>query len=78
MATHLEVVRLQHGLELSQLLVRDLPLPLQLPPPLGDHGDQALLPLHPLLEGLGEVGGANLANVPDKGLAKKTIASFHF
>ena len=48
----LEVGGVEHVLELSELLVRDLALPLQLATALGDHGAEVLVLVHPLLEGL--------------------------
>merc|ERR1719300_1026389 len=59
----LEVGGRQHVLELGELLVGDLPLPLQLAAALLDHGAQTRVVVHKLLEGLGEALGSELADV---------------
>merc|ERR1719419_1544131 len=59
----LEVGGGEHVLQLGELLVGDLPLPLQLATALLDHGAQTRVVVHELLEGLGEALGAELADV---------------
>merc|ERR1719391_587169 len=59
----LEVGGGEHVLQLGELLVGDLPLPLQLAAALLNHGAQTRVVIHVLLEGLGEALGAKLADV---------------
>merc|ERR1719348_2294015 len=59
----LEVGGGKHVLELGELLVGDLPLPLKLATALLDHGAQTRVVVHELLEGLGEALGSELADV---------------
>merc|ERR1719419_198205 len=59
----LEVGGGEHVLELGELLVGDLPLPLKLATALLDHGAQTRVVVHELLEGLGEALGSELADV---------------
>merc|ERR1719300_905016 len=59
----LEVGGRQHVLELGELLVGDLSLPLKLATALLNHGAQTRVVIHVLLEGLGEALGAELADV---------------
>merc|ERR1719381_184094 len=59
----LEVGGGEHVLQLGELLVGDLPLPLQLAAALLNHGAQTRVVIHVLLEGLGEALGSELADV---------------
>merc|ERR1719381_460175 len=59
----LEVGGGEHVLQLGELLVGDLPLPLQLATALLNHGAQTRVVIHVLLEGLGEALGSELADV---------------
>merc|ERR1719348_1759783 len=59
----LEVGGGEHVLELGELLVGDLPLPLKLATALLDHGAQTRVVIHVLLEGLGEALGSELTDV---------------
>merc|ERR1719516_366193 len=59
----LEVGGGEHVLELGELLIGDLPLPLKLATALLDHGAQTRVVVHELLEGLGEALGSELADV---------------
>merc|ERR1719300_724905 len=59
----LEVGGGEHVLQLGELLVGDLSLPIQLAAALLNHGAQTRVVIHVLLEGLGEALGAELADV---------------
>merc|ERR1712117_899925 len=59
----LELGCVKHVLEVSQLLVRDLPLPLKLTSALCDHVPEACMVVHPPLERFWEPVGANLTDV---------------
>merc|ERR1719175_294781 len=59
----LEVGGGEHVLQLGELLVGDLSLPLQLAAALLNHGEQTRVVIHVLLEGLGEALGSELADV---------------
>ena len=58
----LKVLSGEEDLQLLQLLVRDLALPLQLATALLDHGAQVTVSVHVLEEALGEALGSDLAN----------------
>merc|ERR1719391_956986 len=62
----LEVGGGEHVLQLGELLVGNLSLPLQLAAALLNHGAQTRVVIHVLLEGLGEALGAELADVHGK------------
>merc|ERR1719278_1428195 len=62
----LEVGAGEHVLQLRELLVRDLSLPLELAAALLNHGAQTRVVVHVLLEGLGEALGSELADVHGK------------